>query len=63
MWHLIEDRLVRAFRTDARVTGLLQETEKAVLAGSITPTVGAARLLSMFGAVEPPSGNPTERET
>ena len=57
MWHLIEDRLLGAFRSDHGVTTLLRETEEEVLAGTITPTVGAARLLAAFGANGPPTSD------
>ena len=55
MWHLVDDRLIAAFRADDGVKRRLGETEDAVLDGSITPTRGASRLLEAFGAGDPGS--------
>ena len=55
MWHVIEDRLIAAFRTDDDVNRSLGEMESAVLEGELTPTRGASLLLAAFGAGDPGS--------
>jgi LAO/AO transport system kinase len=49
MWNAIEERLIARFRRDPSVAAALPELEKAVLAGTITPTAAAARLLDTAG--------------
>lgn len=46
MWSLIEDQLMGSFRRDPRVAALLPELEAEVIAGKITPTLAARRLLA-----------------
>jgi len=49
MWSLIEERLVQAFRMDEAVRTRLEETERAVEAGSLSATSAANALLEAFG--------------
>jgi LAO/AO transport system kinase len=52
MWSLVEERLVGAFRHDRAVARILERTERAVLEGSLPPSLGARRLLGAFGVEE-----------
>ncbi len=53
MWSLVEDQLLTAFRHHPRVSALLSQCEQAVMAGTLTPTLAARRLLQEFGLSEP----------
>jgi len=48
MWSLVEEELKRSFRAHPRVAELLPELEKKILAGELTPTLAATRLLEVF---------------
>jgi len=48
MWSIIGERLDRAFRSDPTVAAQLASVEAEVLAGRITPTAAADRLLEAF---------------
>jgi LAO/AO transport system kinase len=52
MWTMIEERLQRALREHAAVAAQTPEIERAVLAGELTPTLGAQALLRAFGLPE-----------
>ena len=54
MWALILDRLERAFRTDPDVAAELGVVEADVVAGRMTPTVAAERLLATWGILRAP---------
>ena len=46
---LVEEEVLGAFRRDPRVAGLQPELERRVVAGEITPTLAATRLLAARG--------------
>ena len=48
MWSLIAERLDRSFRSDAAVAAELASAEADVLAGRVTPTAAADRLMAAF---------------
>jgi LAO/AO transport system kinase len=48
MWALLEDELLTSFRRHPRVRELLPDLERRVVAGEITPTLAARRLLGAF---------------
>ena len=48
MWSLIAERLERSFRGNAAVAGQLAAVEADVLAGRVTPTAAADRLMEAF---------------
>jgi LAO/AO transport system kinase len=52
MWNMIEERLRRALREHPAVAAQTPEIERAVLAGDLTPTLGAQALLRAFGLPE-----------
>jgi LAO/AO transport system kinase len=52
MWSMVEDRVLHALRTHPEVGRLARGLEADVLAGTLTPTLGARALLEAFG-VEP----------
>ncbi|MFI6785877.1 methylmalonyl Co-A mutase-associated GTPase MeaB [Nonomuraea sp. NPDC050383] len=47
-WTLVRDRLLSELRHDPRVAAIAEEVEKEVLAGTLTPSLAADRLLSAF---------------
>jgi LAO/AO transport system kinase len=49
MWTLVEDRLVTALRGDRTVASTIRKLEADVLAGRITPSIAADRVLDAFG--------------
>jgi len=49
MWAMLRDRLMQAFEEHPEVSARIGDIEKAVAEGSMTPTVGAERLLAAFG--------------
>jgi LAO/AO transport system kinase len=49
MWTTVNDRLHAALREHPSVRELAPELERAVLAGELTPALGAARILKAFG--------------
>ena len=52
MWTLVEDRLVAALRRDRAVALAIRKLEADVLAGRITPSIAADRILDAFGRRE-----------
>ena len=48
MWSLIEEKLLDSFRHHPEVTERLAELERAVAAGTVTPTQAATELLTAF---------------
>ncbi|MGB5814000.1 MAG: methylmalonyl Co-A mutase-associated GTPase MeaB [Thermoanaerobaculia bacterium] len=48
MWSLIEEKLLDSFRQHPEVTERLAELERAVAAGTVTPTQAATELLTAF---------------
>ncbi|MEV0143683.1 MULTISPECIES: methylmalonyl Co-A mutase-associated GTPase MeaB [unclassified Nonomuraea] len=52
-WTLVRDRLLSELLHDPRVAAIAEKVEKEVLAGSLTPSLAADRLLSAF--TRPPS--------
>jgi LAO/AO transport system kinase len=48
MWTLVEDRLVTALRGDRSVASTIRKLEAEVLAGRITPSIAADRILQSF---------------
>jgi LAO/AO transport system kinase len=56
MWALTLDRLERAFRADPDVAAEVAVVEADVVAGRMTPTVAADRLLATWGIVRAPDG-------
>jgi len=48
MWSLIEEKLLDSFRHHPEVTERLAELERAVAAGTVTPSQAAAELLTAF---------------
>jgi LAO/AO transport system kinase len=49
MWSMVEDRVLHALRTHPEVQRRAPELERDVLAGKVTPTLGARALLEAFG--------------
>lgn len=49
MWAMLQERLLHAFETHPQVAALIPQMEQAVQDGTLTPTVGAERLLGAFG--------------
>jgi LAO/AO transport system kinase len=49
MWSMVDEQLVAALRAHPDVARALPSVEAEVLDGRLTPTLGAARLLSHFG--------------
>lgn len=49
MWALVEDRLVSAIRRDRAVASTIKKLEADVLAGRLTPSIAADRILQIFG--------------
>lgn len=49
MWGTVEDRVMNALRQHPDVRAQAQDVERCVLDGSMTPTMGAERLLRAFG--------------
>ncbi|NUW39298.1 methylmalonyl Co-A mutase-associated GTPase MeaB [Nonomuraea rhodomycinica] len=47
-WTLVRDRLLSELRHDPRVAAIAEEVEKEVLAGTLTPSLAADRLLAAF---------------
>ncbi|GAA2295495.1 methylmalonyl Co-A mutase-associated GTPase MeaB [Nonomuraea roseoviolacea subsp. roseoviolacea] len=47
-WTLVRDRLLAELRHDPRVAAIAEEVEKEVLAGTLTPSLAADRLLAAF---------------
>lgn len=48
MWTLVEDRLVASLRSDRAVASAIRKLEADVLAGRITPSIAADRVLEAF---------------
>ena len=53
MWHQVEDRLRTRLRSHPGVQGMLESTEAAVVAGSLTPGLAADRILDAFTGKAP----------
>ena len=49
MWTMVEERLMRALREHPAVAALAPEIERSVLAGQLTPALGAEALMQAFG--------------
>lgn len=49
MWALVEDRLVTAVRSNRAVASTIRKLEADVLAGRLTPSIAADRVLQVFG--------------
>lgn len=49
LWSLVEDRLMSELRQHPRVVEQIDDTERAVAEGRLTPTLGADVLLDAFG--------------
>jgi len=49
LWTMVEERLMRALREHPAVAALAPEIERTVLAGELTPALGAEALLQAFG--------------
>ncbi len=49
MWSMVRDRLLDRLRTDEGVRAALPDVERAVRAGTLTPTLGADTLLQALG--------------
>lgn len=63
MWGLVEEQLVGRFRARVEASGRRTEIERAVLAGEITPTQAAERLLGESGETGTPPASQTRRST
>jgi LAO/AO transport system kinase len=50
MWAMVRGAVLERLRTDPAVTALAPACEKEVLAGALTPSLAAARLLEAFGS-------------
>jgi LAO/AO transport system kinase len=48
MWTLVEDRLVTSLRNDRAVASAIAPLEADVLAGRLTPSIAADRILRAF---------------
>jgi len=55
MWHMVENRVLAALRDHPEVKKLAPQLEADVLAGKLTPTLGARALLEAFG-IDPIGG-------
>ena len=49
MWHMVENRVLSALREHPDVKKIAPQLEADVLAGKLTPTLGAKALLVAFG--------------
>jgi LAO/AO transport system kinase len=47
-WTLVRERLLSELRNDPEVAAIREEVEREVLAGELTPSLAADRLLSVF---------------
>ena len=52
MWALVEDRLLGALKADPRVAAAIAPLEADVVAGKLTPSIAADRILAAFGVVD-----------
>ena len=52
MWAMVEDRLMDALKTHPDVTSQLDTIHEAITKDTLTPTVGAQRILDAFGLTE-----------
>ncbi len=52
MWSLVEDRLIHRLRDNPEIAETIENLEKSVYAGSVTPLVAADRVLTSFNGIE-----------
>jgi len=52
MWSLVEDRLIHRLRDNPKIAESIENLEKSVYSGSVTPLVAADRVLASFSEIE-----------